>query len=107
MALSEASGGPPEMSAVEHFEPLLGRTFRFKGASQTLRLVRVAREPAAPPGVGRLQPFTLIFSEPKTRDVLPEGIYEVEVEGAPGFALHIAPIHTPAPDAQEYQAAFN
>jgi hypothetical protein len=51
-------------------------------------------------------PFTLIFAGPPG-DVLPEGEYAFEVEGGPAFEFYVMPIHTPARDRQDYQAAFN
>jgi hypothetical protein len=31
----------------------------------------------------------------------------LEVEGGPSFTLYVIPVHTPARDRQDYQAAFN
>jgi len=88
----------------EHFEPHVGKMFRFEGARHVLTLDRVLRETAA---AGVRQPFTLIFHGPKERDPLPEGLYACQSEGGPRFELYVSPIHTPAPDRQDYQAVFN
>ena len=52
------------------------------------------------------EPFLLLLRGPPG-DVLPEGIYDVAIEGGPNFTLHIVPIHTPASDRQDYQVVFN
>jgi hypothetical protein len=38
---------------------------------------------------------------------MPEGLYAAEVENGPRFDLYVIPIHTRAPDRQDYQAVFN
>ena len=91
----------------EHFEPHIGKTFRFEGARLVLTLDRVIREGASPLRGSKRQPFTLIFRAPKAREVLCEGFYACEVEGGPSFSLYVAPIHSPAPNRQDYQAVFN
>jgi hypothetical protein len=48
----------------------------------------------------------LIFRGP-AGDLLREGLYVLEVEGGPSFELYVIPVHTPARDRQDYQAAFN
>jgi hypothetical protein len=52
------------------------------------------------------QPFTLIFAGPPA-NILREGLYTLEVESGPAFELYVMPVHTPARDRQDYQAAFN
>ncbi len=96
----------PEMAAAEHFEPHVGKLFHFMGARHTLTLDRVIHE-TRPQTQTTRPPFTLIFRGPKQRDILPEGFYECEIEGGPHVDLYVGPIHTPAPDRQEYQAVFN
>ena len=95
---------PPDALRAEHFEPHIGKRFRFEGARHVLTLDRVLREPG---GAGLRPPFTLVFQGPKERDPLPEGFYACEVEDGPRFELYVSPIHTPAPDRQDYQAVFN
>ena len=94
---------PPGLLQAEHFEPHVGKRFRFAGAPQVLTLDRVVRET----GAGPRPPFTLIFHGPHERAPLPEGFYECEVVDGPRFDLYVSPIHTPAPDRQDYQAVFN
>ena len=36
-----------------------------------------------------------------------EGLYVLEVEDGPSFMLYVIPVHTPARDRQDYQAAFS
>ena len=108
--MANESDGTPAAApglAAEHFEPHIGKAFRFEGARPVLTLDRVIREGANPPREGKRQPFTLIFRAPKARDVLGEGFYACEVDGGPSFSLYVAPIHSPAPDRQDYQAVFN
>ena len=90
----------------EDFQPHVGRTFRFGGQPQVLRLSRIDVMDHPPlPGMD-YNAFSLIFAGARG-DVLPEGLYAVEVEGGARFEFYILPIHTPAPDRQEYQAVFN
>lgn len=92
---------------VDDFKPHVGKTFRFLGTPYAFPLDRVSslRE-SVPPGSKRI-PFTLIFVGPKSQDHLPEGLYDCAVEDGPTYSIHVNPIHTPAPDRQEYQAVFN
>jgi hypothetical protein len=92
---------------VEHFEPHVGKTFHFRDTHHALVLDRVIRENENPFRSGERRPFTLIFRGPKEREVLPEGLYDCEIDGGPSFNLYAAPIQTPAPERQEYQAVFN
>lgn len=90
----------------DDFTPHVNKLFRFEGRHHSLRLAEVE--------VGNLpnsqqvdrKPFTLVFHGPKG-DVMPEGFYAAEVEGGTRFDLYVIPIHTPAPDRQEYQSVFN
>jgi hypothetical protein len=90
----------------ENFQPHVGREFRFDGQPQVLQLARIEVMPAPPlPGMD-YKAFTLIFTGPRG-NVLPEGFYAAEAHGGTRFEFYILPIHTPAPDRQEYQAVFN
>jgi len=90
----------------EDFQPHVGREFRFGEQPQVLRLSRIDVGHSPPlPGM-EYQSFALVFAGPRG-DVLPEGFYAAEAEGGARFDLYILPIHTPAPDRQEYQAVFN
>ena len=91
----------------DDFLPHVNKTFRIRGGQHAFTLARVegaGGAPALPPGIR--PPFNLIFSGPPG-DVLREGSYTVDVENGPHFDLYIIPIHTPARDRQDYQAAFN
>jgi uncharacterized protein DUF6916 len=96
-----------ELIKIEHFEPHVGKTCRFKGTPYALALDRISsNRRRLPKGVKR-RPFTVIFRAPRQPAVLPEGLYECEIEGGPTFSIYVNPIFTPAPDHQEYQAVFN
>ena len=90
----------------EDFEPHLGHAFRFAGQPQVLTLAKMDVKKHPPlPGL-TYKAFVLIFTGPRG-DVLPEGFYAAEAEGGARFDLYVIPIHTAAPDRQEYQAVFN
>lgn len=90
----------------EDFVPYVGQAFRFDGWQGSLRLsaIEMGRNPGVP-GLPSA-PFTLIFAGPRGK-VLAEGLYGTTAEDGARFTFHIMPIHTPAPDRQEYQAVFN
>jgi hypothetical protein len=90
----------------EDFTPHLNKLFRFEGRHHVLRLdeIDVVGQPTAPE-VHR-KPFTLIFHGTRG-DVMPEGFYAAEVEDGTRFEFYVIPIHTVAPERQDYQAVFN
>ncbi len=89
----------------EDFAAYVGQSFRFRGWHGTLRLAVL--DTMSVPGypVAARQPFSLLFHGPRG-DVMPQGLYAATAEAGAQFEFHIMPIHTPAPDRQEYQAAF-
>ncbi|MGA2128096.1 MAG: hypothetical protein ABSG76_18320 [Xanthobacteraceae bacterium] len=90
----------------DDFTPHVGKLFRFVGRHHALRLATVdAKDLLNLPG-GQRRPFVLIFHGPRG-DVMPEGLYAAEVEDGASFELYVIPIHTVAPDRQDYQAVFN
>jgi hypothetical protein len=91
----------------EHFAPHTDKPVRFRGWHGTLRLVSVTqmREQPGVPAMAR-PPFTVLFEGPRN-DVLPEGEYIADIADGPSLEFYISPIHTPAPDRQDYQAVFN
>ena len=90
----------------QDFQPHLGRSFRFDGRPQVLRLSEIdVRDRPPAPGLS-YKSFILIFSGARD-DLLPEGHYGCEAEGGARFELYIMPIHTPAHDRLDYQAVFN
>lgn len=90
----------------DDFTPHVGGMFRFDGWHGALRLVVVetGRVTGAPPATRAA--FTLIFHGPRG-DILREGLHTAEAETGDRFTFYIMPIHTPAPDRQDYQAVFN
>jgi hypothetical protein len=88
----------------EDFTPHLNKLFRFKG--HQLRLATVDVQDLSNPASESRKPFTLIFHGPRG-DVMPEGLYEAEVEDGARFELYVIPIHTAARERQDYQAVFN
>jgi hypothetical protein len=92
-----------EILTPEQFLPHVEKVFLVKSRRHALTLAQV--EVSAGKS-GPRQPFNLIFSGPPG-DVLPEGIYTLEIAGGPQFELYVMPIHTPMPGRQNYQSAFN
>ena len=92
----------------EHFTPHVNKTFRVRNGrhSLTLTAVEQRRREDWEGELGLRQPFNLIFRGPPG-DVLPEGFYTLAVDSGPSFDLYVIPVHTPARDRQNYQAAFN
>jgi hypothetical protein len=92
----------------KHFLPHVNKKFHVRGGGHAFTLARIEGPAADAPAQsgGMREPFNLIFSGPP-KDVLREGLYIVDVEDGPHFELYLIPIHTPARDRQDYQAAFN
>jgi len=96
-----------ELLQVADFKPHVGKIFRFRGTRFAFPLDRILSDRKRLPKGLKRRPFTLIFSGPKEREHLPEGLYESEVENGPTFEIYVIPIHTPHPGRQDYQAVFN
>jgi hypothetical protein len=92
---------------IENFKPHVGKTVRFKGTRYALQLDRILSDRKRLPKWVKRRPFVLIFVGPREDDVLPEGIYECEIDGGPVYQVYVNPIHTPDPSRQEYQSVFN
>jgi hypothetical protein len=90
------------------FQPHLTKGFRVQGGHHELILSRVdVRDlDGAEAKLVPRQPFTLIFSGPP-RDLLPEGLYTLAVEGGPRFELYVIPVLTPVATRQDYQVVVN
>lgn len=98
-----------ELLTAEHFLPHVNKIFRVRSGRHALTLTAVDQRRLEDweTGLGVREPFNLIFRGPPN-DLLPPGLYTLEVEdGGPAFELYVMPIHTPARDRQDYQAAFN
>jgi hypothetical protein len=90
----------------QDFAPYVGKRFTFPGQPVMLRLASVSlQEHAGAPDAPRT-PFTLVFHGP-VGEVLPEGLYQAEIENGPVLEFYIMPIHTAVRDRQDYQAVFN
>jgi len=90
----------------QDFTPHLHQLFRFEGRHQVLRLAEVEVSDRPNALEAQRKPFTLIFHGPRG-DVMPEGVYAAEAENGTRFELYVIPIHTTAPERQDYQAVFN
>jgi hypothetical protein len=90
----------------DDFTPHLNKDFRFEGCPQALRLAAVESHDSPSRPKDQRTPFTLIFHGVRG-DVMPEGLYAAEAVGGGRFELYVMPIHTSAPDRQDYQAVFN
>jgi len=88
------------------FKLHFGKGFHFKGTRFAFPLDRIVSDRRRLPKGAKRRPFILIFREAKERDYLPDGIYQCEIEGGPTHQIYVNPIHTPAPEWQEYQAVF-
>ena len=98
---------PPEFLLIEHFEPHVGKIFRFEGTAYALPLLTIASDDRPVPEGLKRRPFTLIFRAPRQREWLAEGMYRCTIENGPTYSIYVAPIQTPHPDFQDYQAVFN
>jgi hypothetical protein len=90
----------------KHFEPLVGKTVRFKGTRFAMPLIQIVNGQKFLPTAKR-DPFILIFRAPKEREYMLEGTYECEFEDGPTYTIYVLPTHTPEPEWQDYQAIFN
>jgi hypothetical protein len=104
---SKAAEATPEFLQLTHFKPHVGKIFRFKGTRYAFPLDHILSDRKKLPAWVKRRPFTLIFRGPNQQDVLPEGLYECEIDGGPTYTLYVAPIFTPQLDRQDYQAVFN
>jgi hypothetical protein len=96
-----------EILTIEHFKPHVGKTVRFKGTPHAFVLDRIEGDSSPPPPGYARAPFLLIFRGASKSDVMGVGMYECEFDSGPTYSLHVMPVHTPRPDCQEYQSAFN
>jgi hypothetical protein len=95
-----------EFLELHHFEPLVGKTARFKGTRFAIPLSRIVKSQKFVADAKR-DPFILIFRAPKEREYMAEGYYECEFEDGPTYKIYVGPTHTPEQDWQDYQAIFN
>ena len=97
-----------ELLISDDFRPHVNKVFRVRGGHHALTLIRIdeRRREAEELTFGPRDPFNLIFRGPPG-DLLPEGLYTLDVEDGPPFELYVIPIHTAVRDRQNYQAPFN
>ena len=95
-----------ELPTAETFVPHTEKLFHPRGWHGAVTLVSVDSRPRPGWDTMPIKPFCLFFRGPHD-DILPEGYYIFDVEGAVAFDFYIAPVHTPASaQHQEYQAVF-
>jgi len=90
----------------DDFKPYLERSFTVAGDGRRFVLVSATPLKGEPAPSDARVPFILVFRGPPG-EVLPEGMHTLEAEEGPSFIFYIMPIHTPAPDRQDYQVVFN
>ena len=95
-----------EFLTIEHFRPRVGQRFIFQGTPFVMTLDRVLSNGKPLVAGAQRIAFNLIFAGPKDH-VLLEGVYSLETEDGRVWPVHVMPIHTARPDAQEYQALFD
>jgi len=105
--LDNKAEATPELLKSEHFEPHIGKVFHFRGTRYAFPLDHISIDRQELPSWVPRRPFILIFRGPKERDVLPEGLYTCDIESGPSHDIYVAPMLTPEPDRQYYQAIFN
>jgi hypothetical protein len=104
----DAAGQSSEFLLIDHFQPYVGRIVRFEGTSYALPLLSVSSDSNRPMADWmKRQPFILIFRAPRTREWMPEATYRCHIEDGPSYTIHVAPMQTPYPEFQDYQAVFN
>ena len=104
---STGAGQPPEFLLIEHFEPYVGQVFRFEGTDYAIPLLSIISNDRPLLDWMKRKPFTLIFRAPRQREWMPEGFYRCGAENGPSHTIYVAPIQTPYPEFQDYQAVFN
>ena len=95
----------------EDFTAHVGKDFRFVQADYVMPLHHIDGGDTPMSGYAR-PPFILVFASPRGGPMLPEGIYDVEVDGGQdlggaSFWFHIAPMHQPDQNLQFYQAVMS
>jgi hypothetical protein len=95
-----------EFLEVHHFEPLVGKTVRFGGTPFVMTLDKIAKGQKFV-ATAKRDPFILIFRAPRGNAYMNEGMYDCAFDEGPTFTIYVAPIHTPEPEFQDYQAIFN
>ena len=94
-----------ETLTLHDFAPLIGQAFTAHAAQGMVELRLAEASGLRPSGVGREQPFSLIFvGSPDA--LLSQGTYTLEHAVLPGLEVFIVPIN--ASDAGvQYEAIFN
>jgi len=87
----------------DRFSSHVGELFQLGDTELSLTLVGVEAHEAPE---GERAPFTLVFRGPKS-PWAQESLWPVKGPDGAVHEIYIAPIHTPSPDCQDYQAVFN
>jgi hypothetical protein len=94
-----------EPLSLQHFAPLVGQTFEAHTAQGIVPLTLLEAKLSRPSGVGREEPFSLIFQSPKDA-MLQQGMYSLAHAALSELAIFIVPIGVNEEGVQ-YQAIFN
>ncbi|MGA8552454.1 MAG: hypothetical protein WB678_19705 [Stellaceae bacterium] len=97
---------PVDQLTAEDFAPYLGQAFCPIGGDLELVLVTLDRRERPGWEAMARQPFALILRGPH-QPILPEGVYQLAIDGGPALALYVIPIFTAARAHQDYQIVFN
>jgi hypothetical protein len=94
-----------EPLTLQQFAQLVGQVFIAQAGQGSVELKLLEASASRPSGVGRSEPFSLIFLG--SRDaMLPQGSYALEHTALPGLEVFIVPIGVSDVGVQ-YQAIFN
>ena len=94
-----------EPLTLQHFALLVGQVFTAQAAQGGVQLTLFEASALRPSGVGRAEPFSLIFLGPSDA-ILSQGSYALETFALAGLEVFIVPIGMSEAGAQ-YQAIFN
>jgi hypothetical protein len=94
-----------EKISLQHFTPLVGETFTVHTAHDTQTWTLTEATASRRSGVGRSEPFSLIFQGPR-HDAPAQSIYRLEHPNLETLEIFLVPIAATA-DSVQYQAIFN
>lgn len=94
-----------EPLTLQHFAPLVGQVFTAQAAQGSVELKLLEASALRPSGVGRTEPFSLIFLGPRDA-LLSQGSYALDNPALAGLEVFIVPLGVSDAGVQ-YQAIFN